>query len=279
MKKILAKLIPRLYGAYFNLLALFSKKKAAEVAFTVFCTPRKGKVLPLQRNFLKEAQHQVVQVGGMGLQTYRWPGNKETILLLHGWESNSFRWRNLIKLLHEEKYDIIAFDAPAHGQSTGKIFNVPLYAECMDEMVKKFEPKYVVAHSVGGTTAVYHQYRYDTNHIKKLVTIGSPSELTEIMSHYQQMLKFNNTVMDALNQYFLKHFGFGIEDFSTSAFASELKLQGLLIHDELDQVAPMSSSERVHSNWKNSQLIRTRGLGHSLHQEEVNQQIVNFLKS
>ena len=99
------------------------------------------------------------------------------------------------------------------------------------------------------------------------------------MSHYQQMLKFNNTVMDALNQYFLKHFGFGIEDFSTSAFASELKLQGLLIHDELDQVAPMSSSERVHSNWKNSQLIRTRGLGHSLHQEEVNHQIVNFLKS
>ena len=59
MKKIFTRLIPRLYGAYFNLLALFSKKKAAEAAFTVFCTPRKGKVLPLQRDFLNEISNPI----------------------------------------------------------------------------------------------------------------------------------------------------------------------------------------------------------------------------
>lgn len=279
MKKILGIILPRLYGLYFNILALFSRKKAAESAFTLFCTPRKGKILPLQKEYLEAAEADTVEIGGMVLQTYRWKGDKETVMLLHGWESNSFRWRKLIGFLREAGFNIIAFDAPAHGKSSGEILNVPLYAECTEHMVRKFKPQYMVAHSVGGTTAIFHQYQYQSNGIEKLVTIGSPSELREIMDHYQHMLRFNNTVLDALDDYFKQHFGFGIDDFSTSRFASELKPKGLLIHDEMDMVAPVSSSERVHENWKNSQLIKTRGLGHSLHQDEVNKQIVHFLES
>ena len=276
---MLHRIIPRLYGVYFNILALFSEKKAAEKAFTLFCTPRKGKILPVQKEFLEEAEHDVTEYGNMVLQTYRWPGNRETVLLLHGWESNTFRWRNLIGMLRNEGFDIVAFDAPAHGKSTGKILNVPLYAECADQIIKKFKPRYVVAHSVGGTTAVYQQYQYNTNSVEKLVTIGSPSELEEIMSHYQQMLRFNNRVLGALDRYFQFHFGFGIKDFSTSRFASNLRIKGLLVHDELDQVAPVSASERVHSNWENSRLLKTRGMGHSMHQKEVNLQIIDFLNS
>ncbi len=279
MKRLLHRIIPRLYGVYFNILALFSEKKAAEKAFTLFCTPRKGKILPVQKEFLEEAEHDVTEYGNMVLQTYRWPGNRETVLLLHGWESNTFRWRNLIGMLRNEGFDIVAFDAPAHGKSTGKILNVPLYAECADQIIKKFKPRYVVAHSVGGTTAVYQQYQYNTNSVEKLVTIGSPSELEEIMSHYQQMLRFNNRVLGALDRYFQFHFGFGIKDFSTSRFASNLRIKGLLVHDELDQVAPVSASERVHSNWENSRLLKTRGMGHSMHQKEVNLQIIDFLNS
>ena len=279
MKRLLHRIIPRLYGVYFNILALFSEKKAAEKAFTLFCTPRKGKILPVQKEFLEEAEHDVTEYGNMVLQTYRWPGNRETVLLLHGWESNTFRWRNLIGMLRNEGFDIVAFDAPAHGKSTGKILNVPLYAECADQIIKKFKPRYVVAHSVGGTTAVYQQYQYNTNSVEKLVTIGSPSELEEIMSHYQHMLRFNNRVLGALDRYFQFHFGFGIKDFSTSRFASNLRIKGLLVHDELDRVAPVSASERVHSNWENSRLLKTRGMGHSMHQKEVNLQIIDFLNS
>ncbi|MGB5237258.1 MAG: alpha/beta hydrolase [Flavobacteriaceae bacterium] len=279
MKKLLGQFIPRLYGGYFNFLALFYPKLAAEKAFTLFCTPRKGKVLEIQSSFLDAAKHKSLEVGGMCLQTYIWPGKRETVLLLHGWESNSFRWKNLIEHLIEADFNVLAFDAPAHGGSTGKIFNVPLYAECTDRIIGEFNPTYIVAHSVGGTAAVYHQYQYGQGSVKKLVTIGSPSELEEIMAHYQDMLKFNNRVLNALDKYFQNHFGFGIEGFSTSKFASELLLEGLLIHDELDKIAPVTSSERVHANWKNSRLVLTRGLGHSLHQREINLQIVDFLKS
>lgn len=279
MRTLLNRLLPPLYGAYFNIIALFSKKMAAEKAFTLFVTPRKGKVLPIQEDFLEKARDQLINIGGMELQTYRWPGEKERVLLLHGWESNTFRWRKLIKELIREGFDIVAFDAPAHGKSTGEIFNVILYAECLEEISKGYRPKYIVGHSVGGMTAVYHQYAYDSEGVEKIVTIGAPSEFPEVMDKYQTLLKFNNRVMKALDNYLYQHFGFRIKDFSTSQFARELKVKGLLIHDELDAIAPFSSSERVHANWKGSKLIKTRGLGHSLHQEEVNQQIVDFLKS
>lgn len=279
MKRILTRILPPLYGAYFNILALFSPKLAAEKAFTLFCTPRKGKVLPIQEDYLKKARSRIIEIGGIQLQTYHWPGNRERVLLLHGWESNTFRWRNLIKILEEEGFDIVAFDAPAHGRSGGEILNVLLYAECLERMKNEYHPHSIVGHSVGGMTAVYHQYVYGPNGIEKVVTIGSPSEFPEIMDHYQNLLKFNNRVMRALDNYFQMHFGFGIQDFSTSKFAEKLQVKGLLIHDELDAIAPFSASERVHARWKDSKFIRTQGLGHSMHQEEVNHQIADFLKS
>ncbi len=279
MQKLLIKILALTYGAYFNIVALFSKKIAAEKAFTLFCTPRKGKVLPLQASFLKKAEDLKIEVGGREIQTYFWAGTKETVLLLHGWESNSFRWRNLIGFLSAANYNIVAFDAPAHGNSSGTIWNVPLYAECTQYVVKNYKPSYVIGHSVGGMTALYHQYLYPHNSIQKIVTIGSPSEFYELMEHYQNLLGFNNKVLLALEDYFRAHFGFGFRDFSSSQFVKETAVEGLLIHDEEDPITPFHNSEKVHANWKNSRLFTTRGLGHSMHQQEVNNQIIDFLKS
>ena len=53
----------------------------------------------------------------------------------------------------------------------------------------------------------------------------------------------------------------------------------MLFHDKEDTQVPYEASVKVHENWKGSQLISTTGLGHSMHQEEINNQIVEFLKS
>ena len=100
-------------------------------------------------------------------ETYNWDGEKETVLLLHGWESNSFRWRNLIGHLKREGYRVLAFDAPAHGHSSGSLFNVIRYTECTQTIVSRYNPDYIIGHSVGGMTAVYHQYRFPGNSLKK----------------------------------------------------------------------------------------------------------------
>ncbi len=279
MKKAFSKFIPLAYGHYFNLLSLFSPEITAEKAFNIFATVRKGRVLPHQKEYLDGAKKELLRIAEHDIQTYRWPGAGDTVLLVHGWESNTFRWRNLIAKLKAADFNIIAFDAPGHGYSSGKKLHVPLYAEVLRLIIKEFRPKHVISHSVGGMTALYNEYHHPDPHIEKIVTVASPSEFGGIMNHFQNLLQFNARVMEALDDYLYDRFGFRIEEVSTSEFVRSNDKKGLLFHDKLDKITPYHASQKVRANWKGSRLISTEGLGHSMHQEEVNDAIVHFLKS
>ncbi len=279
MKKLLNKIMPLAYGQYYNTYSLIAPKKAANHAFHLFCTVRKGRVLPQQAEYLEKAKLKVENVADHELQVYHWSGNKETVLLVHGWESNTFRWRNLIKKLQEADFNIIAFDAPSHGHSSGKYLYVPLYEEAVDHMVKKYSPKHLIGHSVGGMTIMYNQYKNPCPNVEKMVTIGSPSEFHEIMDHFQTLLRFNNRVMGHLDDYVMDRFGFKIREFSTSSFAKSIDKKGLLFHDRFDAITPYHASVQVNANWKESSLVSTEGLGHSMHQDDVNDQIISFLEA
>lgn len=279
MKKILNRILPKAYGSYFNFLVLFSRKKAAKKAFELFCTPRRGKVSIHQKDFLDSAKSGTIEADGVHFQTYHWKGKKDTVLLLHGWESNSFRWQNLITFLKKEEFDIVALDAPAHGYSTSKTFTAPLYAKGIKPVVEKYRPQHILAHSIGGMSALYYHHESIENSIEKIVTLGSPSEFLPFIKGYQDFLGLSKRVMDAMGDHFFGLFGFHMNEFSTSEFVRNFKIKGLLIHDVQDKVTPVSGSEKVHANWKNSTLLKTKGLGHSLHQDEVSEKIMGFLKS
>lgn len=278
MKKRISALIPLLYGQWFNLVALFNSQKAAKMAFDVFCTIRKGRVRPEQKDFLDSAKFTVEEVMEQHIQTYRWPGKKERVLLLHGWESNTHRWRNLIKKLREHDFDILAFDAPAHGYSTGEMLHVPLYAHSLRHMLEKFNPRLVVAHSMGGMTILYDHFVNPESSVEKIVTVGSPCEFEGFMHHYQRLLKFNNNVWKAMDKRLKIWFDFHFHEFSSARFVANNTKKGLLFHDKLDQQVAYTESVKVHENWKGSKLVLTEGLGHSMHQDRVNQQIIAFLR-
>jgi len=274
----LQKLIPKLYGLYFNLLVWFIPKKIAKQAFTVFATVRKGRVLPNQKEYLDNAKFEVVTIGDNKIQVYNWPGSKETVLLIHGWESNTWRWHKLIDKLQKEDYNIIAFDAPAHGYSTGKILHAPLYAEAVQALLLKYEPKLVIGHSMGGMTLLYNESKNPNSHIEKMVTIGSPSEFHEILTHYKNLLGFNDKVKSVIETLVQKKFNFSTEEFSSSNFVQNNNKKGLIFHDRLDKIAPYHASVDVHKHWKESELFSTEGFGHSMHQDVVNEKIIAFLK-
>ncbi len=279
MKKLLNRIIPKVYGNYFNAMVFFSNKRIMEKAFLLFCTPRKGRVLKEQRSFLENAKDDILELPDLSLQVYRWQGDGPTILLMHGWESNTFRWRNLIPVLRKEGYNIVAFDAPAHGNSGGSVLHAPLYADSAQKVIDTYDPKYIIGHSLGGMTMLYNQYKYKNDNIQKMVSLGAPSELSDFMKQYQNILGLNKKLMDGLEDYFVSTFKFGFSDFSTPKFVRQISKKGLLIHDELDAIAPIRCSEQVHANWEDSVFIKTRGLGHSLHQDKVRNQIVEFLRS
>ena len=260
-------------------MSLFSSSYAAKFAVKMFSSPRKGGLDEEESDYLDTAFKEEVIYQDISLMTYRWEGNKKTILLAHGWESNSFRWKDLIELLKLEKYNVIAIDAPAHGNSGSKIFNALLYAECIHVVTKKFKVDAIIGHSVGGTASAISLNNYNLSSVKKLVSLGAPSNFVGSVNSYIGMMGYNKNVSKAINQYYLKHFGYLIEYFTAANFSKNILAKGLIIHDKKDRIISYKDALDIKKHYKNAELIKTIGFGHGLKSDKVYNHILEFLNA
>ncbi len=265
-------------GLYINILSYVFPEKALQLAYSFFSEPRKGKLskdnLP---KTLQKAGTETFNHNRENFQIYTWKGNDTIILLVHGWESNSSRWKKLLPYLKESGSTIIAIDGPAHGLSSGKEFSIPKYAEYIDIVVQKFKPHYVIGHSMGAKTCLYYQYKYPNSSIEKIVVLGSPSDFKILLHNYISLLSLNSKVYKALKSHYLNLFNIEIEFFSGQLFASKLDTKGLIVHDINDKVVLFEEGKKIANSWKNASFIETSGLGHSLHDDELYKKVSFFL--
>lgn len=278
MKKSLYFLFTKSIGLYVNLLSYVFPDKARQLAYSLFSEPREGRLTKANLpKILKETKTESFQYDGNDIQTYTWKGNDTVILLVHGWESNASRWKKMLPYLKKSGSTIIAIDAPAHGLSSGKEFNIPQYAKSIDFIVQKFKPLYLIGHSLGGKTCLYYQSVYQNNNIEKIVILGSPSDFKIILNNYITMLNLNSKISKGLEAHYLNHFKLKLEKFSAKQFASEIKTKGFIAHDTDDKVVLFEEGKKIASTWKDSIFIETNGLGHSMHDEQLYKKVIHFL--
>lgn len=278
MKKLLIFIFTKSIGLYINTLSFVFPKKASQLAYAFFSEPREGKLskdkLP---EILQEAQSEMFQLQENSFHTYTWKGNDTVILLVHGWESNASRWENLLPYLKKSGSTIIAIDGPAHGLSSGKEFNIPQYAEFIHVAVEKFKPQYLIGHSIGGKTCLYYQSVYQNDAIKKMVILGAPSDFKIILNNYITLLSLNSKISKSLEAHYLNNFKLSLEQFSGKIFASKLNIKGLIAHDIDDSVVLFEEGKKIAGAWKNVIFIETKGLGHSMHDDELYKKVSRFL--
>jgi pimeloyl-ACP methyl ester carboxylesterase len=263
-------------GASINALGILFPEKAAKKAFDLFCKPRIGALRERDLDFLSSADWVDLECDGEKIQCYEWKGNGEKVLLLHGWESNSARWKNLVKSLQKADFHVIAMDAPAHGGTGSTYFHALRYAQFIEKVIDFFQPQNLVGHSVGGYAMIYF-LSHQKNNIQKAVAIGSPSDLDLIFKSYAQMLGYSDRVVKALYAFFEKHFGKKVEYFKIHDFAKQLKVKGLVIHDEDDKVCKFSEGKLIAENWENAIFYPTQDLGHSCQNRKVYHKVRDFL--
>lgn len=267
-------------GQYINFLSYVRPQKAIALSYALFSQPRIGRLkkesLP---QVLQNTETEIFHHNEHHFQTYTWKGNETKILLVHGWESNASRWQKTLPHLQKSGSTIIAIDAPAHGQSSGKEFNVPLYAEFINKAVEKYQPNIIIGHSIGGAACVYHQYLFPNTSINKMVILGAPSDLKTLIDNYISMLSLNTRMLSLLESKFVSRFNFKLEDFSGQKFASQFNIPGLIAHDATDTIVAFDEGKKIASSWKNSKFIETNGLGHGMHDDELYQQVIEFLFS
>ena len=265
-------------GLYLNFLSFIYPEKAKQIAYSLFAEPRKGRLFKSNLpKILEEAEIESFYFKEQKFKSYIWKGNQTVIILVHGWESNSLRWQKLLPYLKETGSTIIAIDAPAHGLSSGNKFDIPKYAAYINIVAKKYNPKYLIGHSLGGKTCLYYQYFYKNKNIEKIVTLGSPCDFKILLNKYIKLLSLNTNIKKSLEVQYRKIFRSSLTFFSAKHFASKINTRGLIAHDISDSVVAYEEGKKIASGWKDSIFIETKGLGHSMHDEDLYQKITQFL--
>lgn len=118
--KLSQKLVVGYFRTKLNLLSVLSKKMAAKSAFNLFCTPlrkSRAKTPPL----FAQAEPLQFFINDHTIRGYRWnhPSYKKA-LIVHGFESSSKNFDRYVNALIKKEYEVLVFDAPAHGRSSGK---------------------------------------------------------------------------------------------------------------------------------------------------------------
>jgi esterase/lipase len=274
MKKIIEKCI----GLYFNSLTIVNPTLASKKLFKLFCNPMCKPLKPYQVDFLNKGKDKILLHEDLKIQTYKWGNGNKHVLLIHGWSSNTFRWKNYIESLIEHDFTVYAFDAPAHGLSSGKMFHLILYSQIIELYIQQHEKvDSIVSHSIGGFATIFWLFKHKQNNIKKVVTMGAPGEAKDFFDFYQKTLGLTNKTMKLLTDEFLNLVGYTPNFFSAPTFAKELQTKALIIHDKDDFDAHSENSIRLHKQWQKSELLLTTGLGHSLKSKDVMQKVIQFL--
>lgn len=267
-------------GKSINTLARISPSAAGKLALNVFCRPNEGKnYSEKETEFLAKSNWKTVKLDGEDIQCYIWGEGTKKVLLMHGFNSNATRWRPLIGLMQNADYQIIALDAPAHGKSGFSRVNGVLYARTLEAVMAEFRPEYIVGHSFAGIAIAYYFTQMDYLPVQKIVLMGVPDELMEITNVFFKTLALNSSAKRAYFQAFDNKFGYDVDYFTLSNLVQKIPIEGLVIHDEQDDIASFSGAQKIAKNWKNAAFFSTKGLGHSLQGRSVYKAILNFFNN
>lgn len=265
-------------GTYINILSYLQPQKAVQKAHTHFSNPRKGKfTLENLPKTLQDAHLETIHYQENTIQTYVWKGNETVVMLIHGWESNSSRWKKMLPHLKQSGATIVAIDGPAQGLSSGTEMTVPKYAEFVAIVSKKYQPTYIIGHSMGGKTCLYYQYKYQNPNIQKIVLLGAPCDVVIIFENFIKLLSLNSKISKALIAKYEAFFDIQLEQFNAKVFTKEITAKGLIVHDVEDKIVLFEEGKKIAKAWKGAEFIETKGLGHKLHDENLYQKIYAFL--
>jgi pimeloyl-ACP methyl ester carboxylesterase len=262
--RLTQRLVLKYVRTKFKLLSSISKRKAAEKAFQLFCTPqyRNKKKLP---PIFEQAEKLQFPFEGSLVRGYRWNHPSENkILILHGFESSVINFDRYVKPLIRKGYEVLAFDAPAHGRSTGRTINVLTYKNMIQYIYQHYGPvRSFIAHSFGGLSLSLALETIPHDRSFKVVLIAPAAETSTAIDNFFRFLQLDGGVRIEFDQLIEDMGGKPVSWYSISRAAAQIQAQVLFLQDKEDHMTPLSDVEPIMGeNHPNFHFVISEGLGH-----------------
>ena len=249
-----------LIGYYKNklrTLGYLSKEKAAMEAFRLFCTPYTRKITQKRPAIFTKATPKLVDFEGLAIVGYGWQAprpNGKKVMILHGFSSYAYKFEHYVPLLLQMGYEVLAFDAPGHGDSEGKIVNALVYKRfiCLVNELENGIDAFI-AHSFGGLALSLAMQDLPDAANKKMVLIAPATETTSALHGFYKMLQVQPDLQAAIEAYIISMAGKPISYFSVTHSLKVIDTPCLWIHDKNDPICPFSDTLQAQNNAKAQQ--------------------------
>src|ERR1700743_1821844 len=202
--KISQKIALRYARARINILSLSSPRKAAVMAFRLFCTPQLRSAEKGSPLFAK-GKRLSFRYEGHTIRGRVWlPAEPPTkkVLIAHGFESSSQAFEDYIAVLLEKGYEVVAFDAPAHGRSGGRRVTLPKYVGVLRVIEQNYGPfNAYIGHSLGGLALALFLETSSHNENTRMVLIAPAVETATALQTFARVLPLEPPLVKDIDDY------------------------------------------------------------------------------
>lgn len=266
----------------FGTLGYLFPDAAANFGYKIFATPRTRAKHWKTDAVIDNAVVSDLMFNDLKIKMYEWGTGDKIVLLVHGWESRGTALRMFVNPLLKKGMKIIAFDAPAHGDSEGEQLNLVINAGVIAAIIEKFGGAFhgAIAHSFGCSCIIFALEHINPKlSVERVVLLAVPPRLRIILDNFMSRVQMPERLRKYIFKKFL-NFNPNLEIFDVALSENKVQVKKLLmVHDKQDDVTPLNTAEHIEQHWKKAHLIITEGFGHYrlVKNPDVVRAIVEFL--
>lgn len=224
-------------------------------------------VRPGDRAVHEQADRGTITVRGREIVTYAWGHGAETVLVVHGWRGRASQFGPIVRELRSAGFRVIAFDAPANGDSGGRHTDIRDFIAAIDELQRRHGMfRAIVGHSFGAL-ATLTAVREGTA-TGGVVAIAGMADARYLVDSFAARLGMGPASADVLARRFAARVLPDVDEpfarFDAVADPLPDGLPLLVVHDRGDREVSVGESVRLHAaHGDRSRLVITDGAGHS----------------
>lgn len=260
--------VPALLARSIHTASAVSPTLAGDIAYRLFFTtsPRMP-VLEADAPTHADARRGRLTVRGLEVVTYEWGNGPRTVLLLHGWRGRASQFVPLVRELRAEGFRVIAFDAPAHGSSSGRSTDIRDWVDAAEQLQAQQGPfDAIIGHSFGALAAL--TIARSTVPTPAVAAIAGAAGPDAFLAQFAADLHLDAATTARLSERFRRRLGMDQGAVSARYDAAQHPLTAdtalLVVHDRGDRRMPDHDSLRLHeAHGTRSRLVRTEGFGHT----------------
>ena len=261
----------------------FSRDRAVDLAARIFATPPRHAHTARERELLAKGERFDVASAYGRLAAWRFGGReRDVVILVHGWGGRGAQLRSFVRPLVEAGFEVVMFDAPAHGLSAGRESTLVHFIAAIDAMVPTLESEGAriagfVGHSLGA--AAVGAWLNRTRRDLRAVLIAPPTSVERYSGYFARRLGIAEELRRAMQERVERRYGVAWSSFELPHSVAQVRAPALVIHDRGDPDVGFASGLALARAWRNARLAATDGLGHRaiLHSAAVVQDTVDFM--